>query len=81
MKVFSASEVNLETNVFTVYGENGRFNWLVNGKCGNIGVEPIRVILMLAETGHTNISFEKFIILLFFILLFLLLYFFYISQV
>jgi hypothetical protein len=39
VKVFSASEVNLETNTFTVYGENGRFNWLVNGKRGNIRVE------------------------------------------
>ena len=39
VKVFSASEVNLETNTFTVYGENGRFNWLVHGKRGNIRVE------------------------------------------
>ena len=39
IKVFSASEVNLETNTFIVYGENGRFNWLVHGKRGNILVE------------------------------------------
>ena len=39
VKVFSASEVNLETNTFRVYGENGRFNWLVHGKRGNIRVE------------------------------------------
>ena len=39
VKVFSASEVNLEKNTFTVYGENGRFNWLVHGKRGNIRVE------------------------------------------
>ena len=39
VKVFSASEVNLETNTFTVYGENGRFNWLVHGKRENIRVE------------------------------------------
>jgi hypothetical protein len=39
IKVFSASEVNLETNTFIVYGENGKFNWLVHGKRGNILVE------------------------------------------
>jgi hypothetical protein len=40
VKVFSASEVDLENNAFTVYGgENGRFNWLVHGKRGNIRVE------------------------------------------
>ncbi len=39
IKIFSASEVNLENNTFIVYGENGRFNWLVHGKRGNILVE------------------------------------------
>jgi len=39
VKVFSASEVDLQSNTFTVYGENGRFNWLVHGKRGNIRVE------------------------------------------
>jgi len=39
VKVFSASEVNVENNTFSVYGENGRFNWLVHGKRGNIIVE------------------------------------------
>jgi hypothetical protein len=39
IKAFSAGEVDLENNAFTVYGENGRFNWLVHGKRGNIRVE------------------------------------------
>ena len=39
VKVFSAGEVDLKNNAFTVYGENGRFNWLVHGKRGNIRVE------------------------------------------
>ena len=39
IKSFSAGEVDLENNAFTVYGENGRFNWLVHGKRGNIRVE------------------------------------------
>jgi hypothetical protein len=28
------------TNTFRVYGENGRFNWLVHGKRFDIEVEP-----------------------------------------
>lgn len=39
VKVFSAGEVNVENNTFSVYGENGRFNWLVHGKRGNLQVE------------------------------------------
>ena len=39
VKVFSAGEVNVENNTFSVYGENGRFNWLVHGKRGNLKVE------------------------------------------
>jgi hypothetical protein len=42
VKVFSASEVDVENNTFTVYGENGRFNWLVHGKRGDILVEPAK---------------------------------------
>ena len=40
VKVFSASEVDPATNSFRVYGENGRFNWLVHGKRFDIAVEP-----------------------------------------
>ena len=40
VKVFSASEVDGLTNTFRVYGENGRFNWLVHGKRENVIVEP-----------------------------------------
>jgi hypothetical protein len=40
VKVFSASEVDVENNTFTVYGESGRFNWLVHGKRGSISIEP-----------------------------------------
>ena len=39
VKVFSAGEVNVENNTFSVYGENGRFNWLVHGKRGDLQVE------------------------------------------
>ena len=35
-----ASEVDPATNTFRVYGENGRFNWLVHGKRFDIDVEP-----------------------------------------
>jgi hypothetical protein len=35
-----ASEVDPATNSFHVYGENGRFNWLVHGKRFDIEVEP-----------------------------------------
>jgi len=35
-----ASEVDPATNTFRVYGENGRFNWLVHGKRFDIEVEP-----------------------------------------
>ena len=35
-----ASEVDPATNSFRVYGENGRFNWLVHGKRFDIEVEP-----------------------------------------
>ena len=35
-----ASEVDPATNSFRVYGETGRFNWLVHGKRFDIEVEP-----------------------------------------
>jgi hypothetical protein len=40
VKVFSAGEVDTATNTFTVYGVNGRFNWLVHGKRSDVTVEP-----------------------------------------
>ena len=38
VKVYNVSEV--ENNKFTVYGENGRFNWLVHALRGEVVVEP-----------------------------------------
>jgi hypothetical protein len=39
-QVFTVSEVI--NNQFTVYGENGKFFWLVQGKRGSIEVEPLK---------------------------------------
>jgi hypothetical protein len=38
IQVYNASEVT--NNQFTVYGPTGKFNWLVQGKRGDIEVEP-----------------------------------------
>jgi hypothetical protein len=40
LKVYNFDEV--ENNSFTVYGENGKFHWLVIGKRGDVEVEPYK---------------------------------------
>ena len=39
-KTYSASEIT--NNVFSVYGENGKFYWMVHGKRGDITIEPLK---------------------------------------
>jgi hypothetical protein len=51
VKVFNASEVDTATNTFTVYGENGRFNWLVHGKRGDVTVEPNKADVTVRGDG------------------------------
>jgi hypothetical protein len=60
VKMFSASEVNLATNSFRVYGENGRFNWLVHGKRFDIEVEPYKADVNRHGDGpYTYLSQKK----------------------
>jgi hypothetical protein len=47
--VLSCSEV--EGNKFTVYGENGDFYWIVQGKRGDIAVEPNKDSVILRGDG------------------------------
>ena len=57
VKVFSASEVDTATNTFRVHGENGRFNWLVHGKRGDVEVEPSKDAVNLHGDGpYTYLS-------------------------
>jgi hypothetical protein len=51
VKAFSASEVDSVSNSFTVYGENGRFNWLVHGKRADIVVEPSKADVSVHGDG------------------------------
>jgi hypothetical protein len=51
VKAFSASEVDAVSNSFTVYGENGRFNWLVHGKRADIVVEPSKADVSVRGDG------------------------------
>jgi hypothetical protein len=51
VKAFSASEVDTATNTFTVHGENGRFNWLVHGKRGDVTVEPNKADVTVRGDG------------------------------
>ena len=39
-KTYSASEIT--NNMFSVYGENGKFYWMVHGKRGDIAIEPLK---------------------------------------
>jgi hypothetical protein len=60
VKVFSASEVDPATNSFRVYGENGRFNWLVHGKRLDIEVEPNKADVNRHGDGpYTYLSQKK----------------------
>ena len=38
--IFNVSEV--ENKQFNVYGQNGKFHWIVHGKRGDIDVEPLK---------------------------------------
>ena len=40
IKTFSVSEV--KQNMFSVFGPNGRFNWIVHGKRETIETEPLK---------------------------------------
>jgi len=46
-----ASEVDTAANTFTVHGENGRFNWLVHGKRGDVTVEPNKADVTVRGDG------------------------------
>lgn len=46
-----ASEVDTASNTFTVHGENGRFNWLVHGKRGDVTVEPNKADVTVRGDG------------------------------
>jgi hypothetical protein len=55
-----ASEVDPGTNSFRVYGENGRFNWLVHGKRFDIEVEPNKADVTRHGDGpYTYLSQKK----------------------
>ena len=49
LKLYNFSE--LTNNSFTVYGENGRFNWMVVGKRHDIIVEPVKEEVDLRGKG------------------------------
>ena len=49
VKAYNFSEV--ENNSFTVYGENGKFHWLVIGKRHDIVVEPLKSDVELKGDG------------------------------
>lgn len=49
VKAYNFSEV--DNNSFTVYGENGKFHWLVIGKRHDIVVEPIKSEVQLKGEG------------------------------
>jgi len=41
VKSFAVSDID-KTGKFNVYGENGKFNWVVFGKRGSINIEPLK---------------------------------------
>jgi hypothetical protein len=49
IKIYNFTEI--ENNSFTVYGENGKFNWLVFGKRSDIEVEPTKNSVYLNGIG------------------------------
>jgi hypothetical protein len=40
LKLYNVSEVI--NNQFIVYGENGKFNWIVHGKRQDVNIEPLK---------------------------------------
>jgi hypothetical protein len=49
LKMYSTSEV--KENKFTVFGENGKFFWIVHGKRCSIEVEPDKLTTIIKGTG------------------------------
>jgi len=49
VKAYNFSEV--DNNMFTVHGENGKFHWLVMGKRHDISVEPLKSEVELKGDG------------------------------
>ncbi len=50
LKIYNASEVD-ESGAFTVYGENGKFNWLAIGKRGDVNAEPYKNEIVVKGDG------------------------------
>jgi hypothetical protein len=50
LKIYNSSDVN-ESGTFTVYGENGKFNWTVIGKRGDINSEPFKNEVVIKGEG------------------------------
>ena len=50
LKLYNTSEITDE-GAFTVYGENGTFNWLAIGKRGNINPEPNKNEIIVKGDG------------------------------
>ena len=50
LKIYNASEVD-ESGSFTVYGENGKFNWVAIGKRDEINVEPYKYEITIRGDG------------------------------
>jgi hypothetical protein len=50
LKLYNASEVD-ENGAFTVYGENGKFNWIAIGKRGDINAEPYKNEIVVKGNG------------------------------
>ena len=50
LKLYNASEVD-ESGAFTVYGENGKFNWIAIGKRGDINAEPYKNEIVIKGDG------------------------------
>jgi len=50
LKIYNTSEVD-ESGAFTVYGENGKFNWMAIGKRGDINAEPYKSDITVKGDG------------------------------
>ena len=50
LKLYNASEVD-ENGAFTVYGENGKFNWIAIGKRDDINAEPYKNEIVVKGDG------------------------------
>ena len=50
LKLYNVTEVD-ESGAFTVYGENGKFNWIAIGKRGDINAEPYKNEIVVKGDG------------------------------